>query len=124
MPCNKLIKFLNKYSLETKLGLQTLLLPENKDTIENMLDNLEFLEPSRLQKALGVGQSDALLSKKLATIVDDIPDLRLPMVDASFNSYDKTKVTRYFKELMSGIDWTPLMQTYKNIMIRHIKLLP
>mgnify|MGYP001307113579 CR=1 FL=1 len=67
--------------------------------LENMLDNLEFLEPSRLQKALGVGQSDALLSKKLATIVDDIPDLRLPMVDASFDSYDKTKVTRYFKEL-------------------------
>ncbi len=68
-------------------------------TVENMLDNLELLEPSRVQKALVAGQSDALLSKKLATIVDDIPDLKLPITAASFSNYDRTKATRFFEKL-------------------------
>ncbi|MCH2657834.1 MAG: DNA polymerase I [Dehalococcoidia bacterium] len=68
-------------------------------SVENMLENLDLLEPSRLQKALVSGQSDALLSKKLATIVDDIPDLELPINEASFQNYDRTKVTDFFKKL-------------------------
>ena len=82
-------------------------------SVENMLDNLEFLEPSRLQKALIAGQSDAILSKQLATIVDDIPDLKLPIIEASLHNYDRAKVARFFEkfEFNSLINRLPLTIT-------------
>jgi len=68
-------------------------------TLEAMIEHLDELKPPRAQKALAAGLDSAKLSKVLATIVTDVPDLELSLEGAELQDYDRERVIRLFQEL-------------------------
>ena len=68
-------------------------------TLENMIEHVDELTPPRAQKALAAGIDEAKLSKELATIVLDVPDLELTLEGAELHDYDRNVVLELFEEL-------------------------
>jgi len=68
-------------------------------TLENMIEHLDELAPPRTQKALAAGIDEAKLSKVLATIVLDVPELELTLEGAELHDYDRITVIKLFEEL-------------------------
>jgi len=68
-------------------------------TLENMIEHLDELTPPRTQKALAAGIDEAKLSKVLATIVLDVPELELTLEGAELHDYDRNAVLKLFEEL-------------------------
>jgi DNA polymerase-1 len=68
-------------------------------TLENMIEHLDELTPPRTQKALTEGIDEAKLSKVLATIVRDVPELELNLEGAELHDYDRNAVLEFFEEL-------------------------
>lgn len=66
-------------------------------SVEEILNQLDNLSP-RLQKLLRGKEEIALLSKKLATILRDVP-LDLDLADCSWHGPDQQKLLELFKEL-------------------------
>ncbi len=69
------------------------------ETIEEMIEHIEEIEPKRLRTALEQGVDDAMLSRELATIVCDVPDVELNLDAALLRDYDKQAVIDLFQEL-------------------------
>jgi DNA polymerase I len=68
-------------------------------SLENMIEHIDELTPPRAQKALAAGIDEAKLSKELATIVLDVPDLELTLEGAELHDYDRATVLNLFEEL-------------------------
>src|SRR5690606_6666397 len=68
-------------------------------TVEEMLRHIDEITPPRVQKALGEGEAEAMLSKELATIVCDVPDVTLDLDSAVVHDYDRDAVVELFREL-------------------------
>jgi len=68
-------------------------------SLENMIEHLDEIKPPRAQKALAAGIDEAKLSKELATIVRDVPDLELTLEGAELHDYDREAVLKLFQEL-------------------------
>jgi DNA polymerase-1 len=68
-------------------------------TLENMIEHLDEVTPPRTQKALAAGTDEAKLSKELATIVLDVPELELTLEGAELHDYNRDAVVRLFEEL-------------------------
>ncbi|EFO80047.1 DNA polymerase I [Oscillochloris trichoides DG-6] len=69
-------------------------------TVENLFDHLPEV-PKRYQKPLDGQREVALFSKKLATIVADVP-VQLDLAAAAIHDYDRAAVIRLFQELEFG----------------------
>ncbi len=69
-------------------------------SVENLYDHLADA-PNRYQKLLDGQREAAVFSKKLATIVCDVP-VRLILADAAVHEYDRAAVIRLFQELEFG----------------------
>ena len=72
---------------------------EEWGSLEEMIEHLDELKPPRAQKALAAGLDEAKLSKELATIVTDVPDLELSLDGAELQDYDRERVLKLFQEL-------------------------
>ncbi len=72
---------------------------EEWGSLEAMIDHLDEIKPPRAQKALTTGLDEAKLSKELATIVTDVPDLELSLDGAELQDYDRARVLKLFQEL-------------------------
>lgn len=72
---------------------------EEWGSLEAMIEHLEELKPPRAQKALAAGLEEAKLSKELATIITEIPDLELSLDGAALQDYDRERVLKLFQEL-------------------------
>jgi DNA polymerase-1 len=68
-------------------------------SLEAMIEHLDELKPPRAQKALAAGLDEAKLSKELATIVTEVPDLELSLDGAELQDYDRERVLKLFQEL-------------------------
>jgi len=68
------------------------------DTIEEIYGHLEEIEPVRVRKALTEGKEQAFLSKRLATIVTDVP-ITLDLKKCHTGDYDRDRVMEVFREL-------------------------
>ncbi len=68
-------------------------------SLENMLANIELIEPKRTQTALRNGQDSAVHSKMLATIVREVPDLDLELDLADCRNYKKANVLSFFQRM-------------------------
>jgi len=67
-------------------------------TIEEIYEHLEEIEPARVRKALVEGKEQAFLSKRLATIVTDVP-ITLDLERCRTSDYDRERVMEVFREL-------------------------
>ena len=67
--------------------------------VEAMLEHLDDLKPPRAQKALAAGRDDALHSKRMATIVRDVPGVSLDLDRSVVHDYDRDAVLALFREL-------------------------
>jgi DNA polymerase-1 len=67
-------------------------------TVEEIYEHLEDIEPGRARKALEGQREQALLSKRLATIVTHAP-ITLDLEKCRTNDYDRQEVTELFREL-------------------------
>lgn len=67
-------------------------------TIEEMYEHLEEIDSKRAKKALTGQRDQALLSKRLATIVTDAP-IGLSVEECRTSDYDREKVMALFREL-------------------------
>ena len=68
-------------------------------TLENIYQNLASKKISeRNQKLLQEHKNEAFLSKKLATIITDVP-IKFDLEDCRLDGFDKTKVVKLFQEL-------------------------
>jgi DNA polymerase I len=72
---------------------------ERFGTLEEMIERLPEVEPKRTRTALENGVDEAILSKELATIVCDVPDVELDMDAARLRDYDRQAVVDLFHEL-------------------------
>ena len=72
---------------------------EQWGTVEVMLDHISEITPPRAQKALAAGADEARLSKELATIVRDVPDVTLDLDASELADYDRQRVADLFQEL-------------------------
>ncbi len=72
---------------------------ERYGTLDEMLANIEEIEPKRLRTALAEGVDEAVLSRELATIVRDVPDVTLDLDAAVLRHYDRQAVADLFHEL-------------------------
>jgi DNA polymerase-1 len=70
-------------------------------TVENLYDHLDEV-PNRYRKALDGQRELAEFSKRLATIVCEVPDIQLSLADATLDDYDRPAVIRLFQELEIG----------------------
>ncbi|MGE0134224.1 MAG: DNA polymerase I [Dehalococcoidia bacterium] len=68
-------------------------------SVEAMLDHLDEVKPPRAQKALTEGRESALHSKRMATIVCDVPGIALDLDRAAVRDYDREGVLKLFREL-------------------------
>ncbi len=66
-------------------------------SIENILDNIDKLKGSQ-KKKIEENKELAVMSKRLATIIRDVP-LDVNIDDLAFGEYDKSKVIEMFNEL-------------------------
>ncbi len=67
-------------------------------TVENLYDHLDEV-PTRYHKKLDGQRDQALLSKRLATIVCEVPAVTLDVQATRTGQYDRTEVVRLFQEL-------------------------
>lgn len=67
-------------------------------TIEEIYEHLEEIEPARVRKALAEHKEQAFLSKRLATIVTDVP-ITLDLEKCRTRDYDRDRVIEVFREL-------------------------
>jgi DNA polymerase-1 len=67
-------------------------------SIEQIYEHLEEIESTRARKALAGQEEQALLSKRLATIVTEVP-VALDLDKCRTTDYDRKKVTDLFREL-------------------------
>jgi len=67
-------------------------------TLENLLEHLDEVTPPRIQQALREGKEQALFSKRLATIVCDVP-LDIEIVPYSPTEADWQRVRAIFRDL-------------------------
>jgi DNA polymerase-1 len=67
-------------------------------TVEEIYEHLEDIEPGRARQALEGQREQALLSKRLATIVTHAP-ITLDLEKCRTNDYDRQEVTELFREL-------------------------
>ncbi|MGH2542215.1 MAG: 5'-3' exonuclease, partial [Ardenticatenaceae bacterium] len=65
------------------------------DTLDAIYHNLAVVAPARARTALEAGRDMALLSRKLARLVDDVPGVALDR-EACRLSYDRARVERVF----------------------------
>jgi len=72
---------------------------EEWGSLEAMIEHIDELKPPRAQKALVAGLDEAKLSKELATIVTEVPDLELSLDGALLQDYDRERVLKLFQEL-------------------------
>ncbi|MGE3961481.1 MAG: DNA polymerase I [Dehalococcoidia bacterium] len=72
---------------------------ERYGTLEEMLASLAEVEPKRTRTALESGVDDAILSKELATIIREVPEVDLDMDAARLRDYDRQTVVDLFHEL-------------------------
>jgi DNA polymerase-1 len=70
-------------------------------TVENLYDHVDEV-PNRYKKALDGQREAAEFSKRLATIVCDVPGVALNLADAALDDYDRAAVIRLFQELEIG----------------------
>ena len=68
-------------------------------TVDAMLAHLDEIKPARTQKALKEGRDSAEHSRRMATIVCDVPGVSLDLAAASVHDYDREKVLELFREL-------------------------
>lgn len=67
-------------------------------TIEEIYEHLEEIAPARVRNALVEGKEQAFLSKRLATIVIDVP-ITLDLEKCRTGDYDRDRVMEVFREL-------------------------
>ena len=67
-------------------------------TVEKIYEHLEEIDSSRAKRALTGQEEQALLSKRLATIVTDVP-ISLDLELCRTGDYDRQEVTELFREL-------------------------
>ena len=72
---------------------------ERYGSLEAMIENLAELEPKRTRTALEEGLDEAILSKELATIICDVPDVELDLNAARLKDYDRQAVVDLFHAL-------------------------
>ncbi len=72
---------------------------EQWGSVETMLDHLDDLKPPRAQKALMAGREEALHSKRMATIVREVPGVGLDLDVAVAHDYDREVLLDLFREL-------------------------
>ncbi|MQC16709.1 MAG: DNA polymerase I [Chloroflexi bacterium] len=68
-------------------------------TLEEMIEHLAEVEPKRTRTALENGLDEAILSKELATIVRDVPEVELDLDAARLKDYDRQTVVDLFHAL-------------------------
>ncbi|OJV54883.1 MAG: DNA polymerase I [Bacteroidetes bacterium 43-16] len=68
------------------------------DTLENVLDNAEHIKGA-LGEKIRAGKESALLSKKLATIITDVPGVQFHEGDFELSPIDNDKLSEIFNEL-------------------------
>ncbi len=68
-------------------------------TVEEIYRHLGEVTPPRARKALEAGRDEAELSRRLATIVEDVPGVILDWEEARWGGYDRTRVIELFREL-------------------------
>ena len=68
-------------------------------TVDAMLAHLDEIKPPRTQKALTEGRESAEHSRRMATIVCDVPGVALDLAAASVHDYDRERVLELFREL-------------------------
>ncbi|GAB4451256.1 MAG: DNA polymerase I [Armatimonadaceae bacterium] len=83
------------------------------DTVESLLKRLSEVKPERIQKAIDSGREQMLLSKRLATIVCDVPlpDYQLPLPE-SVTPY--TPDYNAVRELFERLEFRTLQRRLKN----------
>ena len=67
--------------------------------LDTMLAHLDAITPPRTQKALAAGRENALHSRTMATIVQDVPGITLDLAAATMDDYDRDAVVELFREL-------------------------
>ena len=67
-------------------------------TVEGIYKHLGEVSNPRVMKLLAEGQESAVISKKMATIVVDVP-IELDLPKCAVTDYDKEKVVKLFEEL-------------------------
>ena len=68
-------------------------------SLENMLANIDLIEPKRTQTALRNGQESAVHSKMLATIVREVPDLNLELELADCGNYERASALDFLERM-------------------------
>lgn len=68
-------------------------------SVEEIYAHLDEVTPPRVQKALVAGREEAELSRRLATIVEDVPGVTLDWEEARWGGYDRARVIDLFREL-------------------------
>ena len=68
-------------------------------SLENMLANIDSIEPKRTQTALRNGQNSAVHSKMLATIVREVPDLNLELELADCGNYERASALDFLERM-------------------------
>ncbi|MDA0301285.1 MAG: DNA polymerase I [Chloroflexi bacterium] len=68
-------------------------------SLDEMLAHLEEIEPKRTRTALENGVDEAQLSRELATIICEVPDVTLDLGAAVLKDYDRQAVVDLFHEL-------------------------
>jgi len=72
---------------------------ERFGTLDEMIEHLAEVEPKRTRTALENGLDEAILSKELATIIRDVPDVELDLDASRLRDYDRQSVIDLFHEL-------------------------
>ena len=72
---------------------------ERWGNVEAMLEHMGEIAPARTQKALQAGTEDARHSKRMATIVQDVPGVTLDLDAAVVHEYERDAVLKLFDEL-------------------------
>ncbi len=68
-------------------------------TMEEIYAHLDEVTPPRARAALAAGREEADLSRRLATIVEDVPGVTLDWERARWGGYDRSRVIALFREL-------------------------
>jgi DNA polymerase-1 len=72
---------------------------EQYGSLDEMLAHLAEIEPKRTRTALENGVDEAQLSRELATIICEVPDVTLDLDSAVLKDYDRQAVVDLFHEL-------------------------
>jgi len=80
-------------------------------TIEEIYEHLEEIEPAKVRKALAEHKEQAFLSKRLATIITEVP-ITLDLAKCRTSDYDRDRVMEVFRKLefRSLVDRLPKLE--------------